>query len=104
MFNSPILDVAIGLAFIFLLLSLLVTAVCELLAGFFKWRAANLWLGIEHLLQSPDARDKIYNHPLIRGLAPIGSVPAAKGGGGGRAAAVGAPPAAGGAPAAPAAG
>src|SRR6476659_2170587 len=72
MFNSPTLDVAIGLAMIFLLLSLLVSAVCEMLSGFFKWRAANLWDGIEQLLQSKDARNALYNHPLIRGLAPSG--------------------------------
>src|SRR5262252_305253 len=73
MLNSPTLDVAIGLALIFLLLSLLVSAVCEMLAGFFKWRAANLWEGIEQLLQSKEARDALYNHPLIRGLAPVGA-------------------------------
>ena len=73
MFNSPTLDVAIGLAMIFLLLSLLVSAVCEMLSGFFKWRAANLWDGIEQLLQSKDARNALYNHPLIRGLAPTGT-------------------------------
>jgi ribosomal 50S subunit-associated protein YjgA (DUF615 family) len=73
MFNSPTLDVAIGLAMIFLLLSLLVSAVCEMLAGFFKWRAANLWDGIEQLLQSKDARNALYSHPLIRGLAPTGT-------------------------------
>jgi hypothetical protein len=75
MLNSPTLDVAIGLTLIFLLLSLLVSAVCELLAGFLKWRAANLWDGIEQLLQSKAARDALYNHPLIRGLAPVGSSP-----------------------------
>src|SRR5262249_29774224 len=42
---------------------------------FFKWRAANLWDGIEQLLQSKQARDALYNHPLIRGLAPVGSLP-----------------------------
>jgi hypothetical protein len=73
MLNSPTLDVAIGLAMIFLLLSLLVSAVCEMLAGFFKWRSANLWDGIEQLLQSKDARNALYNHPLIRGLAPAGT-------------------------------
>jgi len=73
MLNSPTLDVAIGLAMIFLLLSLLVSAVCEMLAGFLKWRAANLWEGIEQLLQSKDARNALYNHPLIRGLAPTGT-------------------------------
>ena len=70
MFNSAIFDVAIGLAFIFLLFSLLVSATCEMLAGIFKWRAANLWDGLEHLLQSEEARNALYNHPLIRGLAP----------------------------------
>jgi hypothetical protein len=79
MFNSPILDVAIGLAFIFLLVSLLVSAVCEMLSGMFKWRAANLWTGIEHLLQSADARNKLYDHPLIKGLAPIAVTPPADG-------------------------
>jgi hypothetical protein len=69
MLNSPILDAAIGLAFVFLLFSLLVSAACELLAGLFKWRAANLWDGLEHLLQSEDARQRLFNHPLIRGLA-----------------------------------
>src|SRR4051812_12893581 len=79
MLNSAILDVAMGLALIFLLLSLLVSATCEMLAGFFKWRAANLWDGLEQLLQSADARDALYNHPLIRGLAPN---PASTGGAG----------------------
>ena len=74
MLNSPTLDVAIGLALIFLLLSLLVSAVCEMLAGFFKWRAANLWDGLEQLLLSKEARNAVYGHPLIRGLAPVGSL------------------------------
>jgi len=71
MFNSPILDVAIGLTFIFLMLSLLVSAVCEMIAGVMKWRAEHLWMGLERLLQSEAARDALYNHPLIRGLAPL---------------------------------
>jgi hypothetical protein len=73
MFNSPILDVAIGLAFIFLLLSLLVSALCEMLSGVFRWRAAHLWTGLEHLLQSAEARNRLYNHPLVKGLSPIGA-------------------------------
>src|SRR5690349_475089 len=71
MFNSAILDVAIGLSFIFLLFSLLVTAICELFAGVMKWRAEHLWRGLEQLLQSTDARDALYEHPLIRGLSPM---------------------------------
>jgi hypothetical protein len=68
MFNSPILDVAIGLAFVLLLISLLVSAVCEMLSGILKWRADFLWRGLENLLQSRDARDALYGHALIKGL------------------------------------
>ena len=38
MFNSGILDVAIGIVFIYLLVSLIVTAVNELIAAIFKMR------------------------------------------------------------------
>jgi hypothetical protein len=79
MFDSGILDVAIGLAFVFLLFSLLVSAASELLAAAFKWRAAFLWRGIENLLQDQAARDKLYEHPLIRGLADVVVPPAAAG-------------------------
>ena len=71
MLDSPLIDVAIGLSLIFLLLSLLVSSVCEMLAGLFRWRAQYLWTGLETLLQSPDARTRLYNHPLIKGLAPL---------------------------------
>src|SRR4051812_28075934 len=68
MFESGILDVAIGLGFVFLLLSLMVTAVSEMLAAALKWRATHLWMGLEQLLQSADFRNQLYGHPLIRGL------------------------------------
>lgn len=68
MFNSAVLDVAIGLAFIFLLTSLLVTAAVEALAGILKWRSQHLWDGLSHLLQSQEARNELYRHPLIKGL------------------------------------
>ena len=71
MFDSAILDVAIGLAFVLLLVSLLVSAVCEMLAGWLKWRSANLRDGLEHLLQSQEARNQVYNHPLIKGLTKV---------------------------------
>ncbi len=70
MLNSPILDVALGLAFVFLLMSLMVSAVCELLSGMMKWRAEYLWSGLEGLMQSKAARDALYDHALIRGLSP----------------------------------
>jgi hypothetical protein len=70
-FDSAILDVAIGMAFIFLLVSLLVSAATEMLAGWLKWRSRHLWEGLEQLLQSAEARAEVYNHPLIKGLARV---------------------------------
>ncbi len=75
MLNSAVIDVAIGLAFIFLLVSLLVTAASEAAAGWLKWRSTHLWEGIEQLLQSPEARTLLYNHPLVKGLARVGVGP-----------------------------
>ena len=74
MLDSAILDVAIGLAYIFLLVSLLVTAATEALSGWLKWRSEHLWRGLEQLLQSEDARNEVYNHPLIKGLARVSVV------------------------------
>lgn len=74
MFDSAILDVAIGLVFIFLLVSLLVSAASEALSGWLKWRSQHLWEGLEQLLQSRDARNELYNHPLVKGLARVAVV------------------------------
>ena len=75
----PALDVAIGLSFMFLLLSLLASAVQEMLASLFALRAKTLEQGLRNMLADPDApappegntRDlvfAIYTHPLIRSL------------------------------------
>jgi hypothetical protein len=53
MFNSNVLDVAIGLIFIYLLLGLMCTTVNEWLAQLFKTRAATLKEGIRRLLHAP---------------------------------------------------
>ncbi|MGE3507823.1 MAG: hypothetical protein AB7N65_02955 [Vicinamibacterales bacterium] len=74
MFDSPLIEVAIGLSLVFLLLSLLVSSLCEMLAGLFKWRAQYLWVGLETLLQSPEARERLYQHPLLKGLSPLPTV------------------------------
>src|SRR5690348_6963721 len=58
MFGSPILDVAIGLALTYLLLSLICTAVNEWIAGLLNWRAATLQEAIRKLLDAPP--DGIY--------------------------------------------
>jgi hypothetical protein len=70
MFNSNIIDVAIGLVFIFLLLSLICSAAHELIEMLLKERAANLEKGIQELAGS-DPKDfvsKLYSHGLINSL------------------------------------
>lgn len=74
MFNTTILDVAIGMVFIYLLLSLLCTATNELIELLMKKRATDLERGIRELLQpgSESGTDglvkDIYNHPLVNSL------------------------------------
>jgi hypothetical protein len=53
MFNSSVLDVAVGLIFVYLLLGLMCTTVNEWLAQLFKTRAATLREGIRRLLHAP---------------------------------------------------
>ena len=72
MFGSSVLEVAIGVVFVYLLLSLVVTAATELISGFLKWRANNLWEGLHNLLDSGTAETwvkALYDHPLVNGMA-----------------------------------
>jgi hypothetical protein len=68
MFNSTVLDVAIGLVFTFLAISLAVSAIVEAIASAMKWRSSTLLQGIKDLLNDPNftglARS-IYNHALV---------------------------------------
>lgn len=77
MFGSTILDAAIAMVFVYLLLSLVVSAANELIASVFKMRANNLFLGIKELLQEDESKltSVIYQHPLISGLAKKGGKP-----------------------------
>src|SRR6266446_9206904 len=74
MFNSQILDVAIGLIFVYLLLSLICSAANEIIEIALKKRAIDLERGIRELLVpgsdsgNPDIVRDLYNHPLINGL------------------------------------
>jgi hypothetical protein len=68
----PALDLAIGLAFIFFLLSTLVTTLQEFIAAFFGLRARTLEQGLRSLLEDPKKGwafvDKFYEHSLIQSL------------------------------------
>src|SRR5262245_53933705 len=71
MFGSVILDVAIGLVFVYLLLSFMSSAIAEGLEAFLKKRASDLWRGMRELLGDPNGTGlvkKVYDHPLISGL------------------------------------
>ncbi len=72
MFGMQILDVAIGLIFIFLLLSLVVTAANELIASWLKRRSATLWSGVVQLLGSEEDAGRVYSHPLVAGITQQG--------------------------------
>jgi hypothetical protein len=79
-FNSSVLDIAIGLVFVYLLLGLICTAVNEWLAQKYQLRASTLRDGIAGLLQIPHGNaaliDEFYNHPMIKALSRPGSHPA----------------------------
>ena len=68
MFGSSVLEVGIGLAFVYLLLSLVCTAVNEVIAAIAQWRAVNLRKGIRHLLDDQALEKAFREHPLIRSL------------------------------------
>jgi hypothetical protein len=71
MFASGILDVAIGLMLLYLLLSLVCTAINEFIESRLKRRASDLERGIRNLLSDDDGKGlagQVYGHPLVRGL------------------------------------
>lgn len=71
MFGLQVIDVSLGLIFVYLLLSIICTAANELIASLFKLRAKTLATGINNLLKDkgvPNLESKFYNHPLIKSL------------------------------------
>jgi hypothetical protein len=62
------LDVAIGLFFLYFLLSIVCSTISEIVAGALGWRAANLELAIRHLLQDPEKVAEFWRNPRIRAL------------------------------------
>lgn len=68
MFGLDMLDVAIGVAFVYLLVSLLCSAIVEGAEAVLKRRSSDLERGIGELLHDPNLLARLYNHPLINGL------------------------------------
>jgi hypothetical protein len=68
MFNSTVLDVAVGLIFTFLALSLAVSTMVEAIASVLKWRSGTLLQGVKDLLNDQEFTDlarAVYNHALV---------------------------------------
>src|SRR4029077_13349172 len=64
--NGPALEVAIGLAFVFFLLSLIVSAGTEAIAWALKRRAKRLATGIDRMLGDKEVSDAVLRHPLVQ--------------------------------------
>jgi hypothetical protein len=72
MFGSSILEVALGITFVYLLLSLICTALNEAIASLLEKRGANLFEGIKNLLNDPTftgLAQQLYSHGLISGIS-----------------------------------
>ncbi|MBC8171728.1 MAG: hypothetical protein H7X77_08645 [Anaerolineae bacterium] len=69
MFNTPIVEVAIGLIFIFSLMGLLVTQINTFMSNLLKMRAKQLRAGLQQLVQDDRLRAEIMVHPLVNLVA-----------------------------------
>jgi hypothetical protein len=85
LFNSTVLEVAVGLVVCYGSVALLASSLYEAIASILKLRARSLLDGVKSLLNDPKytglARD-VYNHALVNprdgGVAPVGDPPAIK--------------------------
>ena len=72
MFGSNVLEVAIGVIFVYLLLSLICTALNEGVASLLDKRSGNLFEGVKNLFNDPKftgLAQQLYNHGLIAGTS-----------------------------------
>ncbi len=69
---SPVLEVAIGIVFVFLLVSLICSQIGNVISGILRWRSKELEDGIRNFILNGDQAltTKLYNHPLIQTIAP----------------------------------
>ena len=74
MFDNPFIDIALGLMFFYVVLSLVASAVQEWIASLFALRSKNLWSGVQNLVGNKYA-NKVYKHPLIKNLSKKNKLP-----------------------------
>jgi hypothetical protein len=65
---TVIIQVAIGIIFVWVILAVITSQVQEWVASILAWRAGFLESAIEQMLGNPEVKNKLYNHPLIQGL------------------------------------
>lgn len=68
LFGSGILEVAIGLFFVYFLLSTIASSINELIASALKLRANNLEFALGNMINDPALLRQIVEHPLIRSI------------------------------------
>lgn len=73
MFGSVVLEVIVGLVLVYFIMSVICSALNEWIARIFAMRAKTLEAGIRGLLSdNGNLKEKIYSHPLVRGLSRKG--------------------------------
>lgn len=66
MFNTAIIEVVVGLIFVFSLMAILVTQINNVITTLLNTRANELKRGLEELLTDPQVQAKVLAHPLIK--------------------------------------
>ncbi|WP_420635752.1 hypothetical protein [Candidatus Palauibacter sp.] len=74
MLDQPVVDVALGLALLYVVLSLAASAITEWISALLGLRSKNLRAGVETPLGKEYA-EKVYAHPPIANLARDGKLP-----------------------------
>jgi hypothetical protein len=69
MYLQEILEVVIGVIFAWMLLSIAVMQIQEIISSFFAKRSSDLELAIRDMLNDPEKVNMFYAHPLIKSLA-----------------------------------
>jgi hypothetical protein len=71
MFGSAVLELAVGIVFVFLLVSLICSQIGSQVSDILRWRAVNLENGIRNLLfyGNDDMVQQLYAHPIIQSLS-----------------------------------
>lgn len=65
---STIIQVGIGMFFVWIVLAIITSQIQEWIASLLKWRATMLEDSILTMLNDPTLKERLYSHPLIQGL------------------------------------